>query len=157
MRRIFAGLSIFIGLAATSSATADDGECYDVKVWARPVSQVPSVLSQSDDPNVIIMAWPWFIDLEVKRVLEGDLSEKKVTVLAVLHTSYVSKARTWLLRKNSAGSFNLIRSAKPSKVPRCKADSEPMRPYIRPSEGRTLEDYRREGEEELKRYDDDTE
>ena len=70
-------------------ASASDIECYDAKVRAKPVAQVPTVFPQSDDPSVIIMSWPWFVDLDVRRVLQGDVEKGRLETLAVLHTGYV--------------------------------------------------------------------
>lgn len=92
------------------------------------------------------MSWPWFIDLEVERVLDGEFNEKKLTALAVLHTNYISKTRVFLLRRNMLGGFNLLRPEKPESLTRCDAGVAAMVPYIRPAEGQSLEDYRRAGE-----------
>jgi hypothetical protein len=143
-------------ISLSNHALAADLERYDAKVRAKADAQVATPFPS--DPDYIVISWPWFLDLNVTRVLEGDVPQKKITVLAVLHTAYISKTRTWLLRRNTLGTFNVLRIAEPESIPRCGADAEPAEPYIRPAEGKSLEDYRREGEEDLRRfYDEDAE
>lgn len=137
-------LLAILAAAGPSSATASDIECYDLKIRAKAIAQVPTVYP--NDPDYIVISWPWFVDLKVKKVLEGELSQSRITVLAVLHVPYVTKTRTWLLRHNTIGTFNLIRSDEP--LPRCAINATAVQPYIRPAEGKTLDDYRREGEAE---------
>jgi hypothetical protein len=143
-------LLAILGMAFSSGAMASDVDCYDAKIRARPTAQIPTVYP--DDPEYIVISWPWFLDLKVKTVLEGKVLPTKITVLAVLHNPYRDKTRLWLLRRNTAGSFNVIRN-EASSVPRCKAGTDAAQPYLRPGEGKTFEDYRREGEEALRRYD----
>ncbi len=145
-------LLAILGMAFSSGAMASDIECYDAKIRAKPTAQIPTVYP--DEPDTIVISWPWFLDLKVKRVIEGKVLPSKITVLAVLHNPYQDKIRTWLLRRNTAGSFNVIRT-EPSSVSRCKADANAARPYLRPEAGKTLEDCRREGEEALRRYYDE--
>ncbi|MFC4292531.1 hypothetical protein ACFOWX_08910 [Sphingorhabdus arenilitoris] len=147
-----ANLKLVTALAAfatCSTAIAADIECYDAKIRAKPIAQIPVVLG--DNGEDIIMLWPWFLDLKIKQVIEGEVPERKITILALLHTKFREKTLTMLLRRNTAGTFNLIR-AEPSSVRRCEVGSEPVPPYIRPANGTTLDDYRRDGEEEIKRY-----
>ena len=137
-------LAAFAALSLDQPAYADEPECYDLQIRAKPVAQVPTEIVE--EPGYIVMSWPWFVDLEVKRVLDGDLNEKKLTVLAVLHTSHVAKARVYMLRRNTLGGFNLLRPARPEVLARCNAGVEPMLAYLRPAEGKSLEDYRLAGE-----------
>ncbi|MFM7402922.1 MAG: hypothetical protein ACKO1N_02260 [Erythrobacter sp.] len=95
----------------------------------------------------IIITWPWFVDLSISRVLAGQVEQSPITVLAVLNSKYVDREQVWHLRRNTLGMFNVLRSDRPKAVPRCAAKSPPAQPYIGPAEGRSLEDYRREGEE----------
>lgn len=136
-------------LALRSPALAEpigvEGECYDVKVRAKPLAQVPSAFPAED--GYIVISWPWFVDLKVSKVIEGGPVASRLTALAVLHSAYVRKSRTWLLRRNSLGSFNILRPEYPDKIVKCGPDAGPAAPYLRPEEGKTLEDYRREGEE----------
>ncbi len=44
-------------------------------------------------------------------------------------------------------SWNVVHSDQGAPLPRCGADSKPVSPYIRPADGQTLDDLRREGEE----------
>ena len=146
-------LMAFVVISLSSNAWAAEIECYDAKVRAKPIAQIPTAFPY--DPDIIVISWPWFIDLRVRRVIDGELPQKQITALAVIHSAYISKTRTWLLRRNTLGGFNVLRINEPDSVPRCDADVEPAQPYLRPEEGRSLEDYRREGEGELRRYYDD--
>ena len=132
-------------------ASASDIECYDAKVRAKPVAQVPTVFPQSDDPSVKIMSWPWFVDLDVRRVLQGDVEKGRLETLAVLHTGYVRKTMTFYLRRNSAGTYNILRDD-PEELERCPSNSLAATPYLRLGPDRTYADERREGEEEYRRY-----
>lgn len=135
-----AGLVCYIG-----TAVAQDAECYDAEVSARIVSQIPTVLPDSDD-GWIVMSWPWIVDLDVSRVHSGDARRGPLTVLAVLHTNYRRDlgTRRWKLRRNDLGGFNLLRGAENLTI-RCANDQPPAKAYIIPPNGQTLEDLRREG------------
>ena len=144
--------ALLLGGCATTADSAGAEQCYDLKVRAKPVAQVPTVYPKSDDPNVIVMSWPWFVDLEISRVLDGEFEASTLTALAVLHTYYISDSRTWYLRENTAGTYNILRPSDPSKVGRCGVRTYPTEPYIRPGEGQSYEDLRREGEDRYNRY-----
>jgi hypothetical protein len=139
--------AILIGLAAPSAVLAEPA-CYDAKVRARPVDQVPSEIGDCGG-DCIIMSWPWFVDLQVKRVIDGVLPSKMVRVLTVQHTYRVSREGTWLLRKNTAGGYNVLAPEDGASLARCSAEVASVQPYIRPGEGHTLEDLRDTG---IRRY-----
>jgi hypothetical protein len=135
-------------LPAVAQGHADDTfDCYDVRVSARIVRQVPSAYPDCGD-GCIVTSWPWFIDLDVGRVLDGVLSDRKLSVLTIQHTSFRAGLgfRRWLLRRNTLGGYNAIAFFEPKEIRRCDADAAPMEPYLRPSNGKTLSDLRREGE-----------
>jgi hypothetical protein len=139
----FAGcLTAATPLAAQTSSP----DCYDVIVSAVVLHQQPTIMEECDD--CIIMSWPWFLDLDVRRVVEGRASRGPMTVLAVLHTGYRRDLgpRRWWLRRNTLGGFNLLRFAEDEPPARCPADSEPARPYYRPGPDQTLADVRRAAE-----------
>ena len=151
---IFSAMLLMV--AATTPVRSSETECYDVKVSAKAIAQIPTVFPEDDDPDVIIMSWPWFVDLRVSRVLDGDIQRNKmVTALAVMHVSFVKKTRTWLLRKNSVGTFNVLRPESPELVARCEADAVPAKPYITPSPDQSYADLRREGENAYREYFDE--
>ncbi|MEQ1541563.1 MAG: hypothetical protein ABL926_04845 [Novosphingobium sp.] len=135
--------AILIGLAAPSAVLAQS-DCYDAKVRATPVDQVPSEIEDCVG-DCIIISWPWFVDLQVKRVLEGRLPAKRIRVLTVQHTYRVSRAGTWLLRMNTAGGYNVVWQGEGASLARCSADSAPAKPYIRPGDGKTIDDLREAG------------
>ncbi|WP_143255932.1 hypothetical protein [Altererythrobacter xiamenensis] len=136
-------------MSVHGAAVAQDSECYDLKVRARAVSQVPTPIP--NEPGYIVIGWPWFVDLKVKKVIDGELQQRKIETLAVLHSSYVSKTRTWLLRRNNLGGFNVLRVPEPDRVERCGSLEPPANTYLTPPVGRTLSDERRAAEEMWKR------
>lgn len=139
------------GLAFPSAASGQDATeqlCFDVLVVARLTAQVPSPFPHSDDSDEIVMAWPWFLDLRIDRVVQGGPMPKRLrNVLAVLHTPYRTDRgeRKWWLRRNSLGGYNLLRFAEDERPPRCGAGAPAASPYLGPKEGETLEDIRRRG------------
>lgn len=152
-----AGLCVALVLAASCSslgAAASDLECYDAKIRAKPLAQFYTPIPEI--PGAIVMSWPWFIDLKVRKVLEGEVVGRKITILAVLHSAYPSKTQVFLLRRNTAGTFNLIRED-PSQVSRCQPGTEAATPYLRPANGQTLDDARREAEKEWRRDNEEIE
>ncbi|WP_271085053.1 hypothetical protein [Brevundimonas sp. NIBR11] len=138
-------LTLVVGIAFGSrEARAQDVECYDAEVSARILSQIPTeILNCGDD--CIIVSWPWFLDMDVRRVHSGDVKRGSLTVLAILHTSYRRDlgVRRWKLRRNDQGGFNLLRGE--HIAARCPTDAPPAQAYITPREGQTLDDLRREG------------
>jgi hypothetical protein len=128
------------------AAAAEPSECFDVRVAARVVRQTPTVPPSCDD--CVYMRWPWILDLQVQRVREGVLKSGRVVVLNVQHTWARSKyAGNWWLRRNSLGLFNAVHVDYKNPV-RCPAGGPAASPYVQPEPGRTLDDLRREGEQE---------
>ena len=125
---------------ATTSPSVSETDCYDLKVRAKPVGQFPTPFP--NDPNYIVISWPWFVDLEVSRVIDGRSNDPEISALAVLHSGYVDKTRTWLLRENTLGKYNILRLAEPEKAKRCAQGVTRPEPYLRPSEGESLESLR---------------
>lgn len=136
---------LFATASVSEPASAAPGpECYDLKVDARVVAQVPSEIPECDD--CIIMQWPWFLDLQVKRVVDGEWTGGTLTVLAVQHTYLRSRYGTWLLRKNDAGGYNVLRSGGDDKPLRCRTGTKPAVAYLRPEPNRNLDETREAGE-----------
>lgn len=135
--------AVVFGLVASSAALAEQA-CFDATVQARPVDQIPSEIGDCGS-DCLIMSWPWFVDLRVKRVVDGALSSKMVRVLTVQHTYRVSREGTWFLRKNTAGSYNVLVPEDGSALTRCSAELAPVEPYIQPNSEHTLDDIREEG------------
>jgi hypothetical protein len=132
--------------AASEVQSATDQDCFDAIVRAEIVRQTPTLIPECDD--CIIMSWPWVLELDVERVSKGQVALGPLTVLTVQHTYYRTDlgARRWLLRRNSLGTFNVLRIGKKTEVRRCASNLPPAKPYIRPSQGRTLSDLVEEGE-----------
>ncbi len=150
MRRCFASLAAAVALAIGQPSHAEEPECYDLKIKAVALAQVPTEIVE--DPDYIVMSWPWFVDLEVKQVLDGEFEGRKLTALAVLHTRFISKTRVFLIRYNSLGGFNILRPENPESLRRCDPATGPMPSYLTPGEGQTLEDYRKAGEKAWESY-----
>ena len=135
--------------AARSPATepAAEPSCFDVLISARIIRQTPTNVPDCDD--CIVMSWPWIVDLDVEHMMSGRVPSGALTVLTLQHTYFRTDlgARRWWLRRNQLGGFNVLRHDEGVRPPRCPADASAARPYVRPAEGRTLEDLRREGEE----------
>lgn len=147
--RVAMGLAM-LGAVIASGATGapaagDDDGCYDAAVRARPIAQIPSVIPECDD--CIIMRWPWFVDLQVVRVKDGDIAKGRVGVLNVQHGNYIDRVFSWWLRRNDAGGWNVIQMGDDERPHRCAIGSPPVPAYLKPAAGKTLEDLRREGEE----------
>jgi len=131
-------------LGASEAHGADDRRCYDVKVVAHAIQQIPSVAPELG-PNQILAVWPWFLDLQVTRVLAGRLSGELVNVLSVQHTDVLPEDRTWWLRRNTAGTYNAIYPDRGERLRRCSSSAIPVEPYLIPAAGKTLQQYREEG------------
>ena len=145
---LLAVLAVFAGFTCdVGAALAEEAECYDAEVSGRIVSQIPTVFPDCGD-DCIVISWPWILDLDVRRVHSGDARRGRMTILAVLHTDYRRDlgSRRWKLRRNDLGGFNLLRGAE-NITARCADDEPPATAYIKPPDGQTLEDLRREGRE----------
>lgn len=144
---LFVSLLLAASLADATPEEVAPPPCYDVVVRAKLIDQIPSVMPECGD--CIIMSWPWFLDLKVAKVLEGHLDGGVVRALAVQHTYHRTDNLVWKLRRNSAGSYNVLQGLDSDKPPvRCTSAMPPEQPYIR-SKDKTLDDLRNEG---LKQY-----
>jgi hypothetical protein len=139
-----AGILLSVPAAAEERTSV---QCYDAIVSARIRDQVPSEIGDCGD-GCIIMWWPWFIDLEIRRVLDGVAPKGIVTVLAVQHTYWSRDLgfRRWWLRRNSQGGFNVLSEGDDAPLRRCAQGTAPAKAYIEPAAGGSLEELRREGE-----------
>lgn len=140
------GLPLVLVTSGVSNAMAQETACYDADVSVRIVSQTPTVMPGCDD--CIIMRWPWILDLDVRRVHDGDIRRGRLIVLTVQHTDFRRDLGTvrWKLRRNSLGGFNVVWFGD-DPTQRCSSDEPPESAYITPPDGQTLEDLRREGRE----------
>jgi hypothetical protein len=114
---------------------------------AKVVGQVPSDWPYSDN-DYIIMSWPYFIDLDILRVVDGQIETRKITALSVQHTYWRSDlgAQKWWLRRNTQNGYNILRADDGAKPPKCPEGAEPDRAYLEPEPGKTLDDMRKAGE-----------
>jgi hypothetical protein len=142
---ILGGFAAAALLSAEPVGAATKAECFDAEVSATIGRQTPTVLPECDD--CIVMRWPWIVDLSVRRVHAGQVQRGPLTVLTLQHTYYRTDlgARRWLLRRNTLGSFNVVRHPETGRLRQCPADASAERPLIRPADGETLDDLRRAG------------
>lgn len=132
---------------ATPSSPPEAQQCFDALVVAKVVGQVPSDFPDSDD-DYIVMSWPYFIDLDIVRVVKGQIEARKITALSVQHTYWRSDlgARRWWLRRNTAGGYNILRIKNGAEPPKCPQGAAPARAYLEPAPGQTLDEMRKAGE-----------
>jgi hypothetical protein len=150
VRTVVATAMVALAVPATAAEPVSE-DCFDALVSARIVRQIPTVMPNCGN-GCIVMIWPWFLDLRVRRVLEGEAQRGNLTVLSMQHTDYRRDlgVRSWWLRRNSQGGFNLLRRSPDDRPPRCAPGSPPAVAYIHPGGPRTLADYRREAEAALR-------
>lgn len=139
-------------MALTSSPVMADEtepvECYDAMVYGGVVKQIPAKISTRADE--IVMSWPWFLDIDVKKVRKGEARIGVISVLALQHAPFVqNRDFNWWLRRNSEGGFNLIRTGKKVSLEPCAADAVPVQPYIW-SEELSQDEIRAEAEAQMK-------
>lgn len=143
-------LGVLLMAAVSYPACAETQEipdCYDAVVFARIMRQTPSVLPDRND-GYIVLVWPWFLKLEVRRAVSGDIPSAPLVVQSMQHTSFRNNLgpRRWWLRRNSLGGFNLLRFAASEGLSKCSADGPLAEPYIRPGPGQTIDSLIEDGE-----------
>ena len=139
--------AIFAGApSASAGESVPEPECYDALVSALATKQIPSPIPDCDD--CIIVSWPWFIDLRIEKVLEGEIQEKQLTVLSVQHTYLrIDRGAHQIgLRRNSTGGFNMVRVGGARRLTLCAEGTPPAKPFLLPGPNRTLNDLRQDGE-----------
>lgn len=152
---LFVAILMSSGCQATQPDTSDpvaialpysSDDCHDAVVAARIIRQTPSVRPECDD--CIIMRWPWFIELDVQRALQGKVRRGRQLVLSVQHNDFRRGLGTtdWRLRRNSEGGFNLLGFAEDGGEA-CPAGTPPSEPPISGGPDTTLEDLRKQGAE----------
>lgn len=152
------GYALVLSLTSASAAIASEqageaSDCHDAIVKARIIEQVPSVVPDCG-PDCIIMVWPWFLDLNVRKVVAGDAPRGRLETLIMLHTSFRRGLGTqrWWLRRNSLGGFNILRSGDEGVQKRCPLGSPPATSYLDPGPNKTLAVLRAEGERTYRVY-----
>lgn len=140
--------TVYLGPPLSSAArAAGEPDCFDAQIYASIARQTPTVIPDCG-ADCIIMRWPWILELNVERVIEGKVDSNPLTVLTVQHAYYADLgAGRWWLRRNSLGAFNVLKVSNSTPLPLCSEGAPPARPYIQPSNGKTLRDLEREGEE----------
>lgn len=138
---------MLVGPTAHAQGSDDVAECYDAVVKGRIVEQTPSVFPESDDGSITLV-WPWFLKLNVSKVVVGAAPTGPLLVLSMQHTSFRKGLgwRRWWLRRNSLGGFNLLRFGETENLPRCSAGGEVAEALIRPGPNQTLDGLLKDGE-----------
>jgi hypothetical protein len=147
---ILASLALIPATAWSSeqpTRSSDNTKCYDAEVSARIVAQIPSIPPEFEDGS-IVMRWPWFIDLDVRKVRSGEAPKGLISTLAVQHTYWRKDLGTtrWYLRRNSQGGFNLLGRPKSEPGAKCASGKPPARAYLGTTDKSALDALRREGE-----------
>jgi hypothetical protein len=151
MRVLSLACVAFVATSVAIPSTVGAGEvtapqnCFDAEVYATVTQEVPSDIPMNDN-DTIVMEWPWFLDLQVERVVHGSLRPGALTVLSVQHTYFKPHYALWWLRRNSTGGFNVLRGDDTERLDVCPTDAAPVEPYVYPGEGQTMDDLRRAGE-----------
>ena len=150
--RYLSNLRLWMLLTATVGYPAwaegqETADCYDTVVVAQVMKQTPSAFPDSDDGS-IVMAWPWFLKLKVKRAVTGDIAARPIVVLSLQHTDFRKDLglTRWWLRRNSLGGFNLLRLAESDGLSKCAPDEKPAAPFIRPGPGQTIDSLLKDAE-----------
>lgn len=100
-------------LVGATPACAQDRMCFDVAVVAsieryRPTDIWDAQRAAGDD--VIVMYWPWFLDIEVEKVVVGVENRPRLRVTALLHAQYIPEISRFLLllRREPDGSYFVV-------------------------------------------------
>lgn len=138
-------LSVLLYSTQTGSSLE---HCYDARVTARVLSQIPTVMEMTSTDEsgnfLIIHSWPWILDLNVRAIHEGSAQTGWIRVLNIQHTDYRPRRMEFLLRRNDQGGYNVVRASEGERLALCDGGTVD-RAYLTPAEGRTLDDYRNEG------------
>lgn len=115
-------LAVALLVAASASAPAGGSsiypDCFDALVSARIVKQTPTVVPDTGK-DTIVMEWPWIVELDVRRVVEGAARTGLLKVLTMQHTYYKTPAggTEWWLRRNELRGFNAFHLEANSHLP----------------------------------------
>ena len=98
------GLSL--AFAAWPSSTAAQTQnrasrCYDAVVVARIADSIPTPIP--DDPDAIVMRWPWHVEVDVDQVVMGRLPLGPRNVMASLHNDLPEESYLLFLRRRGDG------------------------------------------------------
>lgn len=136
---LICGLALLPNCASTPDP-APIAECYDLKVRAELVQQLPALMPRANE-DVLVMSWPWFLEFQDVSVIEGAWEQPQIAALIVQHTFFTRTKQTWYFRRNNSGWFNLLGpSARGRKL--CPTGTPPVRAHLVPGEGQTLESLR---------------
>jgi hypothetical protein len=129
-------------------ARSDDAglvpDCVDAEILGSVKRQTPVDVGASVD--FIVTRWPWIVDMDVDRVLKGRAPPGRLRVQTFQHTYYTTGPHRWWLRRNTLGGFNMYTATETGGARLCDPDAPPLRPFVEPGAGKTLDDLQREGE-----------
>ena len=140
------GLTSFSTVGVAGAQSSEPTDCYDAIVSARVLTQTPSPIPDCG-PDCIIMVWPWFMELDVKKVVSGDAPTGRLLTLTMQHTYFNRRAGSnrWWLRRNSLGGFNVLRFGEDQKLAKCAKGIPPAKAHIEPGPNKNLQDLLLEG------------
>jgi hypothetical protein len=96
--------AMVLGLPDRAAAAQKNEDCYDVAIVARIVRAVPTEIAE--DPDVIVMRWPWNLEIETKQIVQGKFPLGPHRIKAVLHSGVSSSIFALLfLRRHADGKY----------------------------------------------------
>lgn len=131
-----ATLTLILALMATpvlahEGGSWPPGECYDAVVDAVILRQLPTQIPDCG-PNCFIMRWPWFVEIDIKRVIKGKAPRGRIAVMTLQHSDILEtgKPSRWWLRRTVDGGFNVIWEDRRDLPKACPADAAPTKPFL---------------------------
>lgn len=92
---LIGALATLLAPPARGQETPEPDPCFDVAVVARLVRQTPEPFP--DDPDVIVMRWPWILDFETEQVLIGRESRTRFQAMLPMHAEFRRDIEHFLL------------------------------------------------------------
>lgn len=94
LRLIFSGMLLF-AWAAQAEPASEAPKCADLVVIGKILSYHPTEVA--DEPDTIVITWPWKLNIEIEEVLLGDFPPRRMRVTAILHMRYNSSIEHFLM------------------------------------------------------------
>jgi hypothetical protein len=127
---VFAWLALSGASGETTQPVTQRPGCFDVVLVADVLKETPTPFTQSMVDSIVV-EWPWFLDVHVRKVLIGREHRRSLRVSALLHAGYNTggKPARMYLRRDSDGAYQLLhvhRENLPTKCGPADASSEPF-------------------------------
>jgi hypothetical protein len=99
--------------ALAEDSLAEEGRCFDVAVVASIHGYQPTDIEAVERElggDVIVMRWPWFLDIEVEKGLVGTEPRRRLRVTASLHTQFRGEISHFLMlmRRKRDGTYYVV-------------------------------------------------